>query len=303
MSVRALPWFEQAQRQLWAAMQRAAVAQSLLVSAPAGYGASIFAEQLAAWLLCAQPKPEGPCGACRQCRLRLAGNHPDIKRIGRIENKEGKLALGIGVDQIRDLNFAMSERPQVALQLVAIIDPAERMNRNAANALLKRLEEPISDSYFVLVSERESALPATVLSRCVRLRPSVVASPGGRGLDGLARGPLEAEQWREAKVDTQLARLQQCLSAIAAGKQDVVAASADLSATRNRPEDFALFGRVLLDLALPHPALDHDYSVSMHAALNLAQQAFATARSLERSALRVDLAWLELLLRFDEARV
>lgn len=90
-----------------------------------------------------------------------AGTHPDYQLIA--PEEQGKQ---IKVDQIRDLIGQFSLASHQGGYRVAIISPAENMNISAANSLLKTLEEPPSDTLLILVCERPSALPLTVLSRC-----------------------------------------------------------------------------------------------------------------------------------------
>lgn len=93
-----------------------------------------------------------------------AGTHPDFKCI---IVEQGQV---IKVDQLRDLITFSYGKPQIASQKVAIIYPAQAMNLQAANALLKTLEEPAEDMLIILVSDQPTLLPATVRSRCFTVR-------------------------------------------------------------------------------------------------------------------------------------
>jgi len=158
-----LPWHQQP----WATLlrERSRVAHALLLSGQVGLGKRQFAERLARALLCTEPSDTGDgCGMCRQCRLLLAGTHPDLARVEPLE--EGKVIM---VDQIRALSEFITTRPHSAERKVTIICPAESMNINAANSLLKLLEEPPLGSVLILVSDRPAMLPATVRSRCQRV--------------------------------------------------------------------------------------------------------------------------------------
>ena len=84
-------------------------------------------------------------------------------------DKGDKLRSEIVVDQMRDLGHWFSLTPQMGAAQVAMITPADAMNANAANALLKTLEEPSRDRYLLLVTDRPGRLPATIRSRCQRL--------------------------------------------------------------------------------------------------------------------------------------
>jgi DNA polymerase-3 subunit delta' len=129
------------------------------------------ATRLAQGLLCTARGADGaPCGACRSCHLIQAGTHPDYQFVSFIPNKEGtKLRTEIIIDQIREMSDRLSLTPQYGSVQVAVIDPAEAINVNASNALLKTLEEPVPGRYLWLVSAHPGRLSATIRSRCQRL--------------------------------------------------------------------------------------------------------------------------------------
>lgn len=103
-----------------------------------------------------------PCGECDSCRKAERGVHPDIVAVS------GGQAIRIG--DIRDLQAQMVFRPFEGNRRVFILDGADRMNIAAANALLKTLEEPFPLNILILVTSRPDHLPATILSRCQRMR-------------------------------------------------------------------------------------------------------------------------------------
>jgi DNA polymerase-3 subunit delta' len=155
----------------WEALQRARglgrLPHALLIHGPAGVGKRLFAEQLAQSLLCPTPDSDGrACGRCQDCHLFAVGNHPDLVRVG--PDPEGK-SDEIKVQGIRDLVESEGLTANRGGYKVILIDPAERMNPSAANALLKTLEEPAQDTLFGLLTERAHLLAATVRSRCQRL--------------------------------------------------------------------------------------------------------------------------------------
>lgn len=135
-----------------------------------GVGKRLFAEAFADWLLCLQADNEASCGQCRSCQLRLAGNHPD--RLVVEPEEEGK---AIRIDAIRQLADFMGQTAQQGGRKVVILHPAEAMNPNAANALLKSLEEPSAETYLLLVSDQPSRLLPTIRSRC---QIQTLAAPG-----------------------------------------------------------------------------------------------------------------------------
>lgn len=158
------PW----QQTPWQSMQQRIAADrlphALLLSGPAGLGKLDFARLLAAFLLCDSPEQGLPCGSCRGCQLLAAGTHPDFQAVQ--PEEEGK-EITIGL--IRDLLAWQALTPQYGRARVMIIEPADRMNINAANALLKTLEEPGRDALLLLVTARPTALLPTIRSRCQQL--------------------------------------------------------------------------------------------------------------------------------------
>ncbi len=160
-----LPWQWPQWRRLARAIADDRLPHALLLAGRPGGGKRVFAEALAARLLCEAPDPEGrACGRCRGCRLLAADNHPDILRLEPQPDKES-----IVIDQVRELIGQVDLSAQQGGHRVVVIDPAERLNQAAANALLKVLEEPGRGVVFCLVCSRPGALPATVRSRCQRL--------------------------------------------------------------------------------------------------------------------------------------
>ncbi len=167
----------------------------LLVCGPAGLGKRQFAAALVASLLCQRRRDDGhACGTCRACTLRAAGTHPDRVLVTLEPNDEGLLRSEVTIDQIRDLGSRLSMRPQAGTWQVAIIDPADRLNANSANALLKTLEEPAADTVLILVANQATRLPATIRSRCQRVdarfptREAALAWLAAQGVDSAAAG-------------------------------------------------------------------------------------------------------------------
>lgn len=155
------PWQAAAWARLHALLAADRLPHALLVAGPGGTGEREFAVRAAQALLCSAPE-DTPCGTCPACRQFAAGTHPDAIRV---EPPEADKA--IPVDMVRALvaRLGLTGRGRK----VALIDPAEAMNANAANSLLKTLEEPPGDSVLLLVSMRPGRLPATVRSRCQRI--------------------------------------------------------------------------------------------------------------------------------------
>ena len=137
------------------------VAHAYLFVGPAGLGKATVAQAFAAALACSEEPGEG-CGKCPSCRRVASGTHPDIH----VVEPEG---LEVKIDQVRTLQGALAYKPSMAARAVALLPRAERLTLQAANALLKTLEEPPGETVMVLASPTASLLPATVVSRCERV--------------------------------------------------------------------------------------------------------------------------------------
>jgi DNA polymerase-3 subunit delta' len=158
-----LPW---QQRQFHDFIQLAATGRlghAWLVSGVPGIGKLQFATYFARALLCEKPNGIDPCGGCTACHLFSKGTHPDWfllqppKRL-------------IVVDQIREAIDFASNTSQRGGYKILCLDPAEAMNLNAANALLKLLEEPPARTLLLLLSQQPGLLLATLRSRCQQLK-------------------------------------------------------------------------------------------------------------------------------------
>lgn len=140
-----------------------------LFTGPQGVGRRTLALRLAQALNCLQPPAPGePCGTCRICRQIERMEHPDLA----VEQAEWVGGI-LKVDQIRDLQRSLSLAPYDARYRVALLLRFEEANPNAANALLKTLEEPPPQVILILTADSPESLLPTIVSRCevVRLRP------------------------------------------------------------------------------------------------------------------------------------
>ncbi|MEH8018560.1 DNA polymerase III subunit delta' [Rheinheimera muenzenbergensis] len=152
-----LPWLQASQQQLSALLNAEQLAHALLLSGAEGIGKSILANYLADALLCTAT--DRPCGQCKSCLLRRAGNHPDLLVLDSSGNT-------IGVDAVRQLSQFLHGSAQQQNNKVVLLLQAEKLTEPAANALLKTLEEPPQHSFIILTTAAPATLPATVLSRC-----------------------------------------------------------------------------------------------------------------------------------------
>jgi DNA polymerase-3 subunit delta' len=141
----------------------------LLIHEAPGTGGMQLAVLAAQLLFCADSTPA--CGRCSHCRRIAQGEHPDFI----VVPPDPELKLGqITVDQVRAISGQLTLSSYEGKGTVVVFEPADRLNRNAANALLKTLEEPRPGAHVVLVTTAPSLLPATIRSRCQRL---AVAAP------------------------------------------------------------------------------------------------------------------------------
>lgn len=143
---------------------------ALLFVGPEGVGKRTFALKLAQALLCERAAESDfePCEACPSCLQVQAGNHPDVLQVERPPDKHD---LPIAV--IRDLCLDLGLKPMKGKRKVAIVNDADDLNDEAANAFLKTLEEPPPGSILVLIATSAEAQLETILSRCrvVRFDP------------------------------------------------------------------------------------------------------------------------------------
>ncbi|MGH6878137.1 MAG: DNA polymerase III subunit delta' [Rhizomicrobium sp.] len=158
------PWQTDAWRQLNDWLTAGRLPHAIMLSDAADSRSDLFATAFAARLLCRQPADNRACGECPSCRQFSAGAHPDYHAVTILEDK-----IGIGVDQVRALARALALTSQYGQGKVALLYPADAMNANAANSLLKTLEEPTPGTWLILVTAQPARLPATLRSRCQRL--------------------------------------------------------------------------------------------------------------------------------------
>ncbi len=119
------------------------------------------AKQFSQWLLCTNKQATLACGSCKQCYLFAADSHPDFCIITPAEKHSAIL-----IDEIRTLNEFIPSKPQLADRKIVLLYPAEKMNKQAANALLKNLEEPVTNVLFILLTTHSRLLLKTIVSRC-----------------------------------------------------------------------------------------------------------------------------------------
>ncbi len=229
------PWHAAQWRELDALLRAGTLPHALLLAGAPDLGKFHFARAFASLVLFAEPHGSA-CGRCRNCQLIAAGSHPDLVLIQ--PEEPGK---AIRIDAIRELREFCAGRPHQGGWRVILIEPAEALNANAANALLKTLEEPGERTLLILVSHQPGRLAATVRSRCRLLRlptPSIEQAlpwlrtqlPGETDAESLlvraGRRPLRALVLASGDLAGTFARLQELIIAVADGSMVPAAAAA-----------------------------------------------------------------------------
>lgn len=228
------PWQALQWSNLQARRDRGALPHALLLTGPEGLGKREFARAFACGLLCAQPVGGHACGHCRSCLLLAAGTHPDWLVLGRGVRRDGTVRSEIVIDQIRELAAKLAMSSQFGGWQVACIDPADAMNTAAANALLKTLEEPSTQTLLMLVADAPWRLPATIRSRCQRiefhvpqtaqalawLRDEQAGEDGVQALAAAGGNPGLARDWLRSGMLEQRATVRDDLAGLAAGHSD-----------------------------------------------------------------------------------
>jgi DNA polymerase-3 subunit delta' len=163
LSADSLPWLKDSQQRLRAALAAGHLPHSLLLLSVPGLGAEWLANWITALVLCESPGTR-PCDACPSCRLLRSDSHPDA-HIVRLEDD----AQQIKIDQVRELIESLTLKSYRGGYKVGVIEGAEALNVNGANAFLKTLEEPSADTVLIMIARPNHRLPATIASRCLRL--------------------------------------------------------------------------------------------------------------------------------------
>ncbi len=213
------PW----QTESWQALHnlRGRLPHAVLLKGAQGIGKLDLALNFAQSLLCDSPTTEGmPCGNCDACHWFEQENHPDFRLVqpdalsaDEAEAKSGskKPSREISVDQIRALSGFANFSAHRGGYRVVVVYPAEAMNNNAANSLLKTLEEPTDKLLFLLVTHKPQQLLPTILSRCLAFPVATPAKEAGmawlsqQGVKDPAQAlaqtgfaPLQALDWAES---------------------------------------------------------------------------------------------------------
>ena len=185
MIINDLPWLGPQKALLASALAQERLPHALLIHEAPGAGGNVLADWVAQLLLCtAANKP--PCGSCSPCRRVARMQHPDLIKLQLLEESRQ-----IRIEQVRELAADLTLTSHQGGYKVAIISPADALNRAAANALLKTLEEPTPRTLLILVATQPSRLPATLLSRCQRIHVPRPATDEAVPWLQTVRGPAE----------------------------------------------------------------------------------------------------------------
>ncbi len=162
-----LPWQAKLLEQALAFKQRQRLPHAVLIDTSSELDIGGFALYLSMLLLCDESENLSLCGKCQACRMMSAGTYADFNFITlEVNVKSKKLNKNIKIDQIRNLIHEVSLTPQYERLKVAVIYPAETMNKPSANALLKTLEEPAPQVLLILLTHNPGKIPITLRSRC-----------------------------------------------------------------------------------------------------------------------------------------
>jgi DNA polymerase III subunit delta' len=167
---------DRAVEQFVGAWRRGSLHHAWLIAGPKGVGKATFARQAATRVLAEAAGPAIDAAGLdtpddhRIARLVEAGSHPDLRWLERLANeKTNNLARNITVDQVRSLGDLFDLTPALSPWRVVVMDSIDDLEKSAANALLKMLEEPPANTIFFLVSHAPGRLLPTIRSRCRRL--------------------------------------------------------------------------------------------------------------------------------------
>jgi len=156
-----LPWHQLQWQRLQQQVENDRLGHAILLAGEADTGVSALALALARLLLCEAPSAGLNCGECAACSRSSSGVHGDFLWVCPQEKSRT-----IKIDQVRDAVQFMSKTAGYGKRKVVVFAPADAMNSNAYNALLKSLEEPASDTFLILSCRALHAVPPTIRSRC-----------------------------------------------------------------------------------------------------------------------------------------
>ena len=230
------PWQRSAWQQLFQQFESEHLPHALLFSGLEGVGKQQLARALAQLLLCDTPDHNLACGQCKGCRLFNAETHPDFQQVFPEPGKQ------IKIEDVRGLQEKIYGSAQMSGRKVVVLGPAEALNLNAANALLKTLEEPPGATHIVLFTHQPSGVLPTINSRCQLLKlpiPSkeqslswltAIAGEQSAQLLAAARGlPVKALALIDGEHIAAREKIQQTMLSLSSGDIGPVAAAQKLN--------------------------------------------------------------------------
>lgn len=244
---RIYPWHAAVIGQVKSAWEAGRLPHAILLQGADGLGKRQLAAWLAAAVLCESSTATLQyCGKCASCQLIAAGSHPDRHWVCPEEGKQL-----ISVDQIRDDAVAkLTQTSYLQGYKAVIVEPAHQMTPQAANSLLKTLEEPTPRSMLILVTSRPSSLLPTVRSRCQKL--SLASPPAEETLRWLQQeagsaadralieftgnAPLRAVEFAGERFSSLDSDMQGALGALLSGRADVTHVAAEWTRKNELPE-------------------------------------------------------------------
>lgn len=155
-------------------LQENRLPHALLFTGAAGIGKTKVAEALAGTILCHKPVDGVPCGECPSCKAMRFDTHPDFYRM--VPESTGKAAKSIKIEQVRALQEKASRVPALSDRSVAILESVETMKAEAANSILKTIEEPDAPITFILITSSPAALLDTIRSRCMQVEFGILSN-------------------------------------------------------------------------------------------------------------------------------
>ena len=240
---------------LFGKLEQGRLPHALIFAGPKGVGKRTLALILAKALNC-RVGTAGFCGRCSQCHKIDIGTHPDVDLVA-----PGESAAQIKVSQVRQVLARMDFKPFEGTHRISVIDPAEKMTPEAANALLKALEEPPPNTFFILIAGSVHDLLVTVRSRChayhfVPLRLEDIRGSGiedefvARWSDGsIGRAVTMDGDAVRAERDAMLDFVELAANAHPESYSELLAGSADISRSREEfPDRLRIVGTIVADL-------------------------------------------------------
>lgn len=231
------PWLRSVWARLLQCTEQDRLPHAIMLVGPSGAGLQQLATAMGEYLLCLVPNDGRACGQCKACGLLRAGSHPDLYAV--VAESTGK---SIKIDQIRAVMEFSTTTSQQGGRRVILIWLAEAMNRNAANALLKGLEEPGENCVYILVSEAPALVLPTIRSRCRRFDvplPDRMVAGEWLARQGIpdadlrlieAGGrPLLVTEWVEQKLYAQRDQMMEAMTQVMQGQLSETAAAKLLS--------------------------------------------------------------------------